>query len=129
MMPIPIAIPDGTAKRATDFKEPFDSPRAELGASASTNGNSDRDRRGDRELARQQRKGRSGDRHRQPHHGDEHRLGDEELRDPLDVSQDLAPFGDHTRDDPEVVPHEHEIGDRARHLRPRALRDGEARLA
>ena len=55
-------------------------------------------------------------------------LGHEELRDALDVSQDLAALGDHPRDDPEVVPHEHEVGDRARHLRPRALRDGEARL-
>ena len=53
MIPIPIASPDGTAKRATDFRNRSGSPRA--GARRQREhegGNADRDRGGDRELAR-----------------------------------------------------------------------------
>ena len=63
-----------------------------------------------------------------PEHRGEHRLGHEQLRDALDVAQDLAALGHHPGHDGEVVADEHEVGDRARHLRPRALRDREARL-
>ena len=69
-----------------------------------------------------------GNRDREPDEGDEHRLGHEELRDALDVAQDLAPLGHDPRHDGEVVAHEHEIRHRARHLRARALRDREPRL-
>ncbi len=86
-------------------------------------GDADRHRGGDRELPREQREDPGRDRDRPADRGGEHGLGDEQPRDPLDVSQDLATFADHPGHDAEVVADEHEIGDRARHLRSGALGD------
>jgi hypothetical protein len=51
-----------------------------------------------------------------------------ELCHALDVAQDLAALAHHPGNDGEVVAHEHQSGDRARHLRPGALCDREMRL-
>ena len=129
MIPIPIASPAGIAKRATDWR--YRSGRHGPGARREREqegGDSDRDGRGDRGLPREQREGPGWDRNSHVDHGDEDGLGDEQPCDSLDVAQDLAPLGDHARHDAEVVANEHEVGDRARHLRARALGDREARL-
>jgi hypothetical protein len=47
---------------------------------------------------------------------------------PLDVAEDLPSLGDHSRHARRSRPHEHEVGDRARHLGSGALCDREARL-
>ena len=87
----------------------------------------DRERADEREVTRQQRVVDRGDPDRDDHERREHRLGDEELRHPLDVAEDPATLGDHRRDRREVAVDEHDVGDGLRHLRARALRDREAR--
>ena len=63
---------------------------------------------------------------RDDQHGREDGLRHEELRHPLEVPEDLAALGHHRRNRSEVAPHEHDVGDALRHLRPRALRDRQA---
>ena len=129
MIPIPIASPAGIAKRATDWRKRSGRHGPELGASAS--------RKAGIPIVTVEAivnwRGSSGKvpvgiATARPTDGGEHGLGDEQPGHPLDVAQDLAPFGDHPGHDAEVVADEHEVGDRARHLRPGALGDRQARL-
>ena len=76
---------------------------------------------GERELARQQREVAGRDRRSSSEQErGEHRLGDEQPRDALDVAQDLAALARPSAGTTPKSPRdEHEVGDRARHLRAR----------
>ena len=90
-------------------------------------GNADRQRSGERELARKQWVGRGRQPDRQDEEAGERRLRHEQLRDALDVPQDLPALGDHRRHRGEVVLDEHDVRHGARHLGAGALRDREVR--
>ncbi len=87
----------------------------------------DRERRGQGQVARQQRVLGRGQSDREDQECGERGLGDEELGHALQVTQHLPALGDHRRDRPEVAAHEHDVGDAARDLGAAALRDGESR--
>ena len=78
-------------------------------------------------MPRQQRIGGRGGPDRHDQERGEHRLGDEQLRHPLNVAQHLAALGDHRRHRGEVAADQHDVGDAAGHLHAAALRDREPR--
>ena len=126
---MPVARPAGIEKRAIALRKPSGRQgpvrRRER---EEERGHADRERRRERELPRQQREDAAGQRDRHEQERGEQRLRDEQPRDPLDVAQDLAALVDHPRHLAELAGDEHEVGDRAGHLRAAALGDRQPRL-
>ena len=116
--------PAGIAKASDVAQEPASAPLGRWRREREEERRqSDGERRGKRELAREERVGAAADADGQDQHRGEHRLRDEQLGDALDVAQDLATLLDRGGDRREAEADEHDVGDALRDLAARAERD------
>ncbi len=126
--PRPAPTPAGTEKRATSRRKPIRPPRALARSEREEERRYAHGERADHgEMARQEGVlgRRQADRDDQERSKD--RLGDEQLRHPLDVAKDAPAFRHHPRHRREVAAHQHDVGDRLRHVGARALCERQSR--